>query len=110
MLVSDRRVSPSKDEAVKVAIAQVLPLERCSQCHAPVASAQLRSVEEIKPAKYTVWGYICECGEKVEVFRIEDEVSTNPPPTFTTACSKGHSRTMTSAQAIMLPSWREEPN
>jgi hypothetical protein len=110
MLIEDRRVSPSKDEAIKAAIAEKISSEKCKQCNASIDKGKVLGAEEIPPAKYTVKGYTCECGERVEVYRFEDGISYHPPATFTSVCSKGHSRTMTSLEAVVLPSWREEPN
>jgi hypothetical protein len=110
MLVEDRRVSASKESAQRIALELRIPSERCKQYNAPIRNGRVIGTEDIGPAKYTVFGYTCECGEQVEVYRMEDNLSYTPPPTYTSTCSKGHSRTMTSMEALSLPRWREEPN
>jgi hypothetical protein len=88
-------------------------LMRCKYCKTtePMTLGHVFNTEQISlPIEDTVWGYTCDCGEKVEVMRIESgqTLVPIPPASKTVQCSKGHSRVIQYREFPSLERWQEE--
>lgn len=89
------------------------PAQRCKFCDSEqgLKFVQFIGTEKLSSSPmYDVFGYTCECGERVEVFRIERGMGQEIPLTLTVSCSKGHSLQMTGMQILSLPKWTEQAN
>lgn len=53
-------------------------------------------------------GYICFCGERVTVFRLQRSEANYLPLTVTVACPNGHSATFNTTQLGSLEWWIDE--
>ena len=87
----------------------------CRFCSSPSPPTrdwlQVVAVEDLPENPfYGCMGYVCsECGERVTVFRIEENTGIDPPPTIRVVCTKGHKRTITLAKDIgSLIHWEEK--
>ena len=54
-------------------------------------------------------GYVCVCGERVRVFRLEQGQDNVFPLRVTVACPHGHAATFHREQVGLLELWDEEP-
>lgn len=61
-----------------------------------------------KMAKYLCQGYLCECGERITVFRLPvNQQLSNPPFEIAVLCRKGHERKILWDQIGQLDQWIE---
>jgi len=59
-------------------------------------------------AKYLCQGYLCECGERITVFRLPvNQQLSNPPSLIAVLCRQGHERTIRWDQIPQLDQWIE---
>ncbi len=111
-MFDERIVANSAAEARRTAVENAAK-RACSSCDtvAPLHIFQIWGTEEISlHPEYTIYGYTCKCGEKVEVARVEIETSLNPPTSKTVSCSNGHSRTILNHEFPFLQVWQEKTN
>lgn len=110
--LDERIVSDSADKAQAIAISSVAN-RKCGfpGCDSELTITHLIGTEEISlHAEYTIYGYMCRCGERVEVERVEINRSITPPASKTVSCSKGHSRTILNREFPYLQKWMEKTN
>lgn len=85
---------------------------KCMHCDSTLLRVvRVEPTQEISfHIEYTIYGYTCDCGEKVEVARVEKERTLTPPSSKTVKCSKGHSRTISNNEFPFLQVWTEKTN
>ena len=113
MDVFDIRIVADSENAARAQALEEATLKNCRFCTTPnpVVVAGAEPTEEISlHLEYTIYGYTCDCGERVEVERAEKERSITPPSSKTLACSKGHSRTIRNQEFPFLEHWEEKTN
>jgi hypothetical protein len=111
-LFDERPIAESEAVAQKLAIANAVKLN-CAYCNtpSPLTLQQLMGTEEISlHMEFTIYGYTCHCGERVEVERVEAERGLTPPISKTVSCSKGHERTVRNQDFLSLQRWRDKTN
>lgn len=109
-MMDSRVLAVSLAEAQRLSETNATKLE-CLSCRESLLSVRVIGTEEapLHP-EYTVYGYVCRCGEKVEVFRIEVGMVPNCPASISVWCSRGHSRTVSHSEFLSLPHWLEKDN
>lgn len=113
MNLFDERLMANSAEEVRTSAVENAAKKACAYCDtvAPLHIVQVIGIEEISMhPEYTIYGYTCKCGEKVEVARVESETTLVPPASKTVSCSRGHSRTVLNQEFPFLEIWREKTN
>ena len=111
-LCDDRVIADSAAAARNTSMANVVK-HKCAFCDSmsPLSIVQVLGTEEISlHVEYTMYGYTCHCGEKVEVERVEKDRAFTPPASKTVSCSRGHSRTVLNQEFPFLQIWQEKTN
>jgi hypothetical protein len=95
------------------ALALLEPIGRkCRYCESSsLALIQVFATKEVSlPTGFTIWGYTCRCGERVEVARVESASTVIPIPPASQAvkCLNGHSRVIQKREFPSLEHWHEE--
>ncbi len=109
-LKEHRTLAKSPQEASAISLNK-LKQEKCMYCsHTFVGSSYLGTEEITRYPEYLVLGYVCKCGEKVEVFKEETGVQISFPNEITVECSSGHSRKLLNAEFLSLERWQEKSN
>ncbi len=108
----DHRIrASSPEEAQKISFEHVRQEVRCRYCGSTVTGIQMIGTEQttLHPV-YWIFGYVCQCGERVPVLREEEGRGMGIPDKVTVECSKGHSRTILNPEFLSLERWEEQTN
>lgn len=107
--VDDRVLAESAEQAKNTILMNIQRM-KCHWCDVRLTNqVSFLGQEELSSHPvYNIMGYICQCGERVEVLRAEEQRQFNIPDKITVQCSKGHSRTIQNREIPSLQLWEEE--
>lgn len=108
-LVDDRLLADSPQKAQNTTLLSLRTI-KCKWCDSTLTNRiSLLSTEELPlHPTYVCLGYICHCGERVAISRVEEGRQDDiPMDRVTVQCSKGHSRTVLNAEILTLQHWTE---
>lgn len=109
-LYEDRVLAESKEQAIKIAGGSLYGATCMSCASKPITTRWLGTEEISLHPVYWCFGYVCKCGERVEVLRAEEGISINPPSSKTVSCSQDHVRTIQNREFPTLERWEEQTN
>lgn len=108
--VDDRVIAESPEKAKNTTLLNIQRM-KCHWCDSSLTNRlEVLGVEEVPLHPiYNILGYICQCGERVEVLRAEEGRQFNIfQDQVTVQCSKGHPRTIQNREVLSLQTWTEK--
>lgn len=115
--LAEHRFEATSQEKAEKMVAEMRFDTQCHYCPEQFTrprSLRIMGTEQIpKYPTYQHFGYICKCGERVSVYKLEIGRSLTPPLEIEASCSKGHKRIVKSSMkelSSLTERWTEEVN